>query len=91
MLHEAVTGDALLVFSGASDHGGVPGLDEPRVHRAIGVVYDPHFERFGNYVPTRLARRYDAFIHVDRTHALDALHLEEKHDGEVLETFPSGM
>jgi erythromycin esterase-like protein len=91
LLHEAGGGaDRLLVFDGSAD-GGIVGLDAPLAHRAIGVVYDPTFERYGNYVPTRLARRYDAFIHVDRTHALDALHLEEKHDGEVLETFPSGM
>ena len=91
LLHEAGGGgDRLLVFDGTAD-GGIAGLDAPLAHRAIGVVYDPGFERYGNYVPTQLARRYDAFIHVDRTHALDALHLEEKHDGEVLETFPSGM
>ena len=89
-LREADVGDALLLFDG-SDDGGIEGLEEPIGHRAIGVVYDPGFERYGNYVPTRLARRYDAFIHIDRSHALDALHLEEKHDGEVLETFPSGM
>ena len=91
LLHEAGdAADGLLVFDGSED-GGIPGLDARLPHRAIGVVYDPGFERYGNYVPTRLARRYDAFIHVDRSHALDALHLEEKHDGEVLETFPSGM
>lgn len=47
---------------------------QERGHRAIGVVYRPQFERVGNYVPTVLAQRYDAFCHLDRTHALTPLH-----------------
>ncbi len=35
-------------------------------HRAIGVVYHPEFEQF-NYVPTKLGKRYDAFIFLERT------------------------
>ncbi|MFC0472613.1 erythromycin esterase family protein [Halalkalibacter kiskunsagensis] len=42
-------------------------------HRAIGVVYHPDFEHHGNYVPSRLSDRYDAFIHVDETTALSLL------------------
>ncbi|RYY88049.1 MAG: erythromycin esterase family protein, partial [Chitinophagaceae bacterium] len=38
-------------------------------HRAIGVVYDPDRERYGNYVPSVMASRYDAFIFIDRTTA----------------------
>ena len=42
-------------------------------HRAIGVVYHPEFEQYGNYVPSRLSERYNAFIHVDKTKALSPL------------------
>ena len=35
-------------------------LSEWRGHRAIGVVYRPQYEQYGNYVPTSLPRRYDA-------------------------------
>jgi erythromycin esterase-like protein len=42
-------------------------------HRAIGVVYDPAYEHYGNYVPTRPSERYDAFIHIDKTNALKPL------------------
>jgi len=90
MMHEAV-GDrasALLVFEDADD-GGIPELDEPLSHRAIGVVYDPSHERWGNYVPTLIPRRYDAFIFIDETHALSPLHLPVK-VGELPDTFPSG-
>ena len=45
-------------------------LDAVRGHRAVGVVYNPEREQFGNYVPTILPRRYDAFIFIDETRAL---------------------
>lgn len=38
--------------------------------RAIGVIYQPVYERFGNYVPTSPAARYDAFVFIDETKAL---------------------
>jgi len=64
-------------------------LAEPRGHRAIGVVYHPNHES-GNYVPTVLPDRYDAFIHVDET---DALHPVELHpDRErIPELYPHGL
>lgn len=43
-------------------------------HRAIGVVYDPAQEHRGNFVPTRLAQRYDAFIYFQQTKPLTPLH-----------------
>lgn len=39
-------------------------------HRAMGVVYNPEVEHQGNYVPSILPRRYDAFIFIDETTAL---------------------
>ncbi|PWK13402.1 erythromycin esterase family protein [Tumebacillus permanentifrigoris] len=45
-------------------------------HRAIGVVYYPEYER-GNYVPSNMAQRYDAFVYVDETHALEPMVVEE--------------
>ncbi len=46
------------------------------VQRAIGVVYRPERERWGNYVPTVLGERYDAFCYLDDTRPLQPLHLE---------------
>ena len=89
-MHDAGVGDALLLFD-ASDDGGVAGLDEPLGHRAIGVVYDPSHERWGNYVPTIMPRRYDAFLYIDETRAVDPLHMPVHVDGEPPETFPSGV
>jgi hypothetical protein len=89
-MHDAAVGDALLIFDG-SDDGGVPGLDEPIGHRAVGVVYDPDHERWGNYVPTIIPRRYDAFLYIEETRAVDPLHMPIRVDGEVPETYPSGV
>lgn len=89
LLHRAVAGDLMLCFDGSHD-GGL-GLDEPLDHRAIGVVYDPRRERWGNYVPTVVPGRYDAFLFVDASRALDPLHMRARLDGEPPETYPSGM
>jgi erythromycin esterase len=82
--------DKLLIFSDEA-HGGVPGLEGPRDHRAIGVVYNPHNERWGNYVPSIMPRRYDAFLYIDETHAVDPLHMPVRVGGEPPETYPTGM
>jgi erythromycin esterase len=59
-------------------------------HRAIGVVYDPRFERPGQYVPTQLADRYDALIYLEQTHAVRPLGIEADL-AEEPEAYPSGL
>ena len=59
-------------------------------HRAIGVVYNPERERYGNYVPTKLSQRYDAFIFLDETRALHPLHMKP-HDAKMPEMYPFGF
>ena len=46
-------------------------------HRAIGVVYNPNYETYGNYVPSKIGNRYDAFIYIDQTNALSPLTTDE--------------
>ncbi|HEX6171628.1 MAG TPA: erythromycin esterase family protein [Chitinophagaceae bacterium] len=59
-------------------------------HRAVGVVYNPKYEQYGNYVPTILPLRYDAFIYLDKTRALYPLHIQP--DGhQIPETYPFGV
>jgi erythromycin esterase len=60
-----------------------------RGHRAIGVVYDPSRE-LGNYVPTVLPDRYDAFLYIEDSLALHPLHLEATIK-EPPETYPWGV
>lgn len=89
-MFDAGVGDSMLIFDGTDD-GGIPGLHEPIGHRAIGVVYDPQRERWGNYVPSIVPRRYDAFVYIEETRAVDPLHLPVRVDGEAPETYPSGV
>jgi len=56
-------------------------------HRAIGVVYDPQMEQFGNYVPSILSRRYNALIYFDDTRALHPLHLHPDRQ-KLPQTYP---
>ena len=91
VLHHSLDGEnALLIFDGSGD-GGIAGLDRAVDHRAVGVVYDPRAERWGNYVPTIIPRRYDAFLFIDETRAVDPLHMPAIVGADVPETFPTGM
>jgi len=86
VLHQAGGAEHLLIFDEA--HNTKEFL-EARGHRAIGVVYRPQHERYGNYVPTLLAKRYDAFLYLDQTEALHPLHeVQPREEGEVPETYP---
>jgi len=87
VLHRAGAEDRLLLF----EEEAPAEMLETRGHRAIGVVYRPAYEHLGNYVPTVLPRRYDAFLYIDDTEALHPLHVPARADGEVAETFPSGV
>ncbi|WP_207592420.1 erythromycin esterase family protein [Halomontanus rarus] len=86
VFHRAGDGDRVLV----SDELGANGpLTEERGHRAIGVIYDPDREG-GNYVPTVLPERYDAFVFLEETSALHPLELHADRDG-VPELYPWGF
>jgi erythromycin esterase-like protein len=62
-----------------------------RGHRAIGVVYNPEYERYGNYVPTSLAERYDAFMFFDRTGGVKPLlDSDDVNRKAIPETWPRG-
>jgi erythromycin esterase len=59
-------------------------------HRAIGVVYHPEIERYGNYVPSLMSSRYNAFIYIDKTTALHPLHILPN-GNKTPETYPFGI
>jgi erythromycin esterase-like protein len=67
-------------------------LQEPRLERAIGVVYLPRTERQSHYFEARLSQQFDAVIHFDETHALEPLERYAVWEsGEPPETFPTGV
>jgi erythromycin esterase-like protein len=62
------------------------------LQRAIGVIYLPQTERFSHYFYTDLNKQFDVVIYLDRTTALTPLETTAIwHQGEVFETFPSGL
>jgi erythromycin esterase len=85
VFREARGADALLLTEDLSEAARAR-----RGHRAIGVVYDPREERYGNYVSTDLPRRYDAFIYLDETVALHPLHVEPREEDPPA-TYPWGV
>ena len=88
VFHRSSAEDKLLLLNDVSRTS--PMFNE-RGHRAIGVVYHPQFEHYGNYVPTMLPRRYDAMLYIEDSQALHALHMAERPDHEVPETYPTGV
>lgn len=84
ILHAISAQNKLLIFNG---NNAKEYFKTFKPHRAIGVVYHPANERYGNYVPTLLNSRYDAFIYIDSTTALHPLHIRP--DGhKIPETYP---
>lgn len=94
LLHEAAGPDLLLTF------GDKPvlanRLSEPRLERAIGVIYRPETERQSHYFFARLADQFDAVIHFDSTHAVVGLGAPAEETAgagvrEAPETYPTGI
>lgn len=66
--------------------------DDASLERAIGVIYRPDTELQSHYFHARLARQFDALIHIERTSALVPLEPTALWDcGEPAETFPTGL
>lgn len=87
LLHKAGPENKLLIMD---DFMEVDFLENHISHRAIGVVYNPEHEKYGNYVPTILPLRYDAFIYLNHTKAVHPLHIQP--DGhQIPETYPFGV
>jgi erythromycin esterase-like protein len=73
----------------------VSALNEPRLERAIGVIYRPETERQSHYFYARLADQFDALLHFDQTRAVEPLERTPEWNvgevGEPAETYPSGL
>jgi erythromycin esterase-like protein len=67
-------------------------MKAPLLERAIGVIYRPDTERQSHYFYASLSDQFDAVIHMDETRAVEPLERTvEWEEGEVFETFPSGV
>jgi erythromycin esterase-like protein len=90
LFHDTELGNFILIF----DHGHdlAWSLDEPRLERAIGVIYRPETERGSHYFSASLTRQFDAVLHYDSTRAVEPLERGSVWDaGELPETYPSAL
>jgi erythromycin esterase-like protein len=89
LFHEASLGNFYLEPSRAG-----AALQNPRLERAIGVVYRPDTERQSHYFNADLGRQFDALLHYDHTRAvepLDRTPVWVRGEAEVPETYPSAL
>jgi erythromycin esterase-like protein len=90
LFHESDFGRFLLPLRG--DHPVMRMLSEPRLERAIGVVYLPETERRSHYFRSLLPGQFDALLHWDETRALQPLERRAHGEpGESPETYPVGV
>ena len=90
LFHEVGMRNFLLDLRVPSD--AVRGLEEPRLERAIGVIYRPDTERLSHYFHARLPAQFDAVLHYDHTRAVEPLERTGTWErGEIPETYPSAL
>lgn len=67
-------------------------LADPRLQRAIGVVYRPESERQSHYLRASLPAQFDFVVHFDRTTGVTPLApLTAATQRDLDETYPSGL
>ena len=64
-------------------------LLQPRLERAIGVIYRPETELLSHYFEAQLPRQFDAWLWFEETSAVRALAADEL--DEAPETYPFGL
>jgi len=89
LFHQQALGNFLITLK---EGPAAATLRQPRLERAIGVIYLPQTERQSHYFDARLSDQFDAVIHFDETRALEPLEREALWEtGEPRETFPTGV
>jgi erythromycin esterase-like protein len=74
------------------NQGATSLLRQPRLERAIGVIYMPQSERVSHYFHAQLPDQFDAVLHFDETRAVEPLERAGVWEhGEVPETYPSTL
>ena len=73
---------------------GLASLGDPRLERAIGVIYRPETERLSHYFTTQLTSQFDFLLHYDYTRAVEPLERTpawQRGEPEVPETYPTAL
>ncbi len=90
LFHAAELGNSMLLF----DHGHELAwtMQEPRLERAIGVIYRPETERMSHYFNASLSRQFDAVLHYDVTRAVEPLERTAQWERDELpELYPTAL
>ncbi len=66
-------------------------LMEPRLERAIGVIYRPESERASHYFHTSLPLQFDELIWFDESRAVQPLAAAPQPSADLPETYPFGL
>lgn len=87
LFHQVGLPQFLLVLR--DDNPAIGNLRQPRLERAIGVIYQPETERISHYFYARLPEQFDAVIHIDDTKGVQPLdRTADSQMNEPPETFP---
>jgi len=90
LLHATEIPAFLLCPLGMSASGRV--LREPRLQRAIGVIYRPESERQSHWFAACASQQFDALVHIDITRAVEPLERTGTWElGEPPETYPTAL
>jgi len=90
LLHETGMPAFMLCPIAAGQSGRA--LRQPRLERAIGVIYRPQTERQSHWFGASAAQQFDALIHIDFTRAVEPLERSAGWElGEPPETYPSAL
>jgi erythromycin esterase-like protein len=90
LLHDTGIPAFLLCPLGSSDSGRA--LLEPRLERAIGVIYRPETERSSHWFAACASQQFDALVHVDVSRAVEPLERTGTWElGEPPETYPTSL
>ncbi|WAS99528.1 erythromycin esterase family protein [Nannocystis poenicansa] len=66
-------------------------LMQPRLERAIGVIYRPDSERMSHYFYASLPLQFDELVWFDETRAVEPLQMTRRPSPELPETYPFGL
>ena len=85
------TGMPRLLLDLRGDSPAARWLRQPRLERAIGVIYRPETERLSHYFHARVADQFDFVLHFDHTRAVEPLETVPPPSTEIPETYPTGV
>jgi protein-L-isoaspartate(D-aspartate) O-methyltransferase len=91
LCHQTELASFLLSLREPARAGVREALLEPRLERAIGVLYLPESELSSHYFHASLPRQFDEYLWVDETHALEPLPAPAAPRLDLPETYPFGL